>query len=604
MGTVTEDSTRSSFKLIEDVSIYGGFDGTETARDERDWKTNVTILSGDIDQNDTTVGDVVVITPETNIAGLNAKTVVSGISSLNTLLDGVTITAGSGGEAAAVFGGGPFRRCVMQGNYGEITGAIASFGSMFTLIECDILANTARLFGAVSAYSLDGFEMTSCRVQGNTATSMSSNVGVGALHLGQADASITNCLITGNVGYYQGGIVMRSSGKLHLCNSTITGNYAYETSGESTSGGLAVESGATCYAYNSIIWGNESPQNDNVYGITYQENMLIEGDLASGSGSLNGDPGNDPQFLTAINASATATTSGDFRLNGSSTAVGSGDGFTLEPDSGDLDEDGDLDEVLPCDLAGNARIIDTMDIGAYEYTGPTLTGVSIGTLELLENASGYVDLLDLDTIFNESGLAYAMTEITGGVITPQISGATFAAAVIGSSGSSASVQITATDAAGDKNTITFTVTIVAAPTALESFRTTYGLASDGSDDYEDASGNGVANILYFAFNLGDPSGTALTYADADAGTMGLPAFAVAEDGATCTFTYVRTIGFTGIDDVAQYSSDLSTWGNVIDLDGLLQSTTVTAIDGDYEFVTYELTLSDAALFFRVEISVD
>ncbi|MCP4966748.1 MAG: hypothetical protein GY926_16165, partial [bacterium] len=40
-----------SLTLVSGVSVYGGFDATETERSARDHATNVTILSGDIDQN-------------------------------------------------------------------------------------------------------------------------------------------------------------------------------------------------------------------------------------------------------------------------------------------------------------------------------------------------------------------------------------------------------------------------------------------------------------------------------------------------------------------------------------------------------------------------
>ncbi len=41
------------FVLDPGVSLYGGFAGTETSRSQRNWRTNVTVLTGDLDFNDT-----------------------------------------------------------------------------------------------------------------------------------------------------------------------------------------------------------------------------------------------------------------------------------------------------------------------------------------------------------------------------------------------------------------------------------------------------------------------------------------------------------------------------------------------------------------------
>ncbi|NIV28739.1 MAG: hypothetical protein GWN58_04235, partial [Anaerolineae bacterium] len=79
------DPRTITFQLESGVEIYGGFDGTETQREERDWESHPTILSGDLDQ-DGILDDG------------NAYHVVS-VSSASvdetSILDGFTITGGN-----------------------------------------------------------------------------------------------------------------------------------------------------------------------------------------------------------------------------------------------------------------------------------------------------------------------------------------------------------------------------------------------------------------------------------------------------------------------------------------------------------------------------
>jgi hypothetical protein len=90
----TDDDQGATFALQSGVILYGGFDGTEDSLDDRDPSAHPTILSGDIDQNDTT--DVGVVTSPGDIAGSNAHHVVTGIAVTETAgLDGLVVTAGS-----------------------------------------------------------------------------------------------------------------------------------------------------------------------------------------------------------------------------------------------------------------------------------------------------------------------------------------------------------------------------------------------------------------------------------------------------------------------------------------------------------------------------
>ncbi|MFI3212965.1 MAG: right-handed parallel beta-helix repeat-containing protein [Eubacteriales bacterium] len=76
----TDDGDQSiSFTMKDDVSVYGGFNGTETSLDERDWETYVTVLSGDI-----------------GVTGDSSDNSTKVVIAANNLIDGFTITAGQG----------------------------------------------------------------------------------------------------------------------------------------------------------------------------------------------------------------------------------------------------------------------------------------------------------------------------------------------------------------------------------------------------------------------------------------------------------------------------------------------------------------------------
>ena len=96
----TSDTTdrTATFQLVEDVALYGGFIGTETLLEDRDPELNVTILSGDIDNDD---NQTPIITDISTVTGntTNSYHVVTGAN--DATLDGFTITAGSASSVNA-----------------------------------------------------------------------------------------------------------------------------------------------------------------------------------------------------------------------------------------------------------------------------------------------------------------------------------------------------------------------------------------------------------------------------------------------------------------------------------------------------------------------
>src|SRR5690606_28961584 len=73
-ATVSTDL--GGFSLYNNVGYYGGFAGGETDLNQRDWKANTTILSGDIGGDDTGT-DGIITDPVTQINGINSATLVT-----------------------------------------------------------------------------------------------------------------------------------------------------------------------------------------------------------------------------------------------------------------------------------------------------------------------------------------------------------------------------------------------------------------------------------------------------------------------------------------------------------------------------------------------
>ena len=59
-GGQTNNDVHATFTMADGVALYGGFDTLDTQFAERDWESNLTVLSSDIDKNDINFGDGVV----------------------------------------------------------------------------------------------------------------------------------------------------------------------------------------------------------------------------------------------------------------------------------------------------------------------------------------------------------------------------------------------------------------------------------------------------------------------------------------------------------------------------------------------------------------
>lgn len=147
----------------------------------------------------------------------------------------------------------------------------------------------------------------------------------------------------------EGGGLFNAGGTATITNSTIAGNLS------ASPGGGVFRSGGTVTITNSIVWSNSSGLQD-VSGTTYS---VVQGG-AAGVGNVDADP----RFVDP------AGESGDYHLLATSPvspAINAGSNAALPDDVTDLDGDGDVDETLPWDVDGQARIaVSTVDMGADE----------------------------------------------------------------------------------------------------------------------------------------------------------------------------------------------------------------------------------------------
>ena len=139
--------------------------------------------------------------------------------------------------------------------------------------------------------------------------------------------------------------------------------------------------------------------------------------------------------------------------------------------------------------------------------------------------------------------------------------------------------------------------------SLGAFRHAYGLAADGSDDLLDDSGNGVANILYFLFGLGDPSSPGVPMLTSDGGTLpGLPTCEIS--GGEFIYSYVHRLNHTGSAIRVDSSADLAGWGDIEDALTAHRPSRITTTpgDADYEIRHLHFDLLPPKMFLRFRVA--
>lgn len=264
-GTATTDT----FQLRSGVAIYGGFAGVESSRDERDVAANVTVLTGDIGNDDVTDADGVVTDPGDQNGtgdqnGANAEHVVTaGGTDASAVLDGFTITAGHGDLGAGLYnvGGSPtLAHLTFRGNRTSGITGITGGGGLYNqgsasqpveLVATHLVFrdNFGRDGGAMMNVSNTTVSLTGSTFRNNVASSR----GGAIASFGSVDLTIAASIFHDNTADEGGAIFGVSltffpppSGSLRVTDSTFRRNQVRFSGGAIRARGLdLVVSGST-----------------------------------------------------------------------------------------------------------------------------------------------------------------------------------------------------------------------------------------------------------------------------------------------------------------------------------------------------------------------
>ena len=406
-----DDDRNKSIYIINDVSLYGGFAGTETERSQRDWKKNPTILDGE--------NDFYIVV---QMRGENSQDeeIEFGIDS-TTVFDGFTITGGlnsenrggnkNGAGMTISYADPQIKNCTFTKNYtfdessgGGYGGAMKLFGSHARITSCVFDTNAAFYGAAIYMHGVNSPVIEFCTFKNNNSSTSGEGGAIylegfdsdlqthltvrnskfinnqasisSAIHVGTyTEVTLLNNVFYGNrsAANYGAITVIGSSEESAIMNNSFSGNTAGDIGfGYDYAGAVFLSELASDIVFsNNILWGNYV-YNEDTEETTLKE-IHIDGsnpsnlkyNIIRGHDETNSNLNVDPGFLDD-----------ELHIDFNSPAIDAGSLFYY-------DRENIADTLYDAD--GNKRILNgAIDIGAYERT----------PFSADENGIIYVDAVD------------------------------------------------------------------------------------------------------------------------------------------------------------------------------------------------------------------
>lgn len=402
---VAQGTYYENIVMKDGAALYGGFGGVETARNQRNWKTYVTILDGN------QMGSVIVM---------------GNCSSSATRIDGFTIRNGSGTPGSGggqLFGGGIYssgsagtvENNNITGNNANQGGGIACYGSgSTTIIKNAISGNTAIGGGGVFIENRDDSSFISllynvidnnrtagdpthevgggiyCAfsshlIKGNIISFNTTSNSGGGIALQYGSQVLINNIIEANSSSWMGGGIYADQSAAEITNNNIIGNTSYGGGGIQTyygyySTGLPVVTNNIVAFNSSGITTSDSGNITLIHNDVFGNTSYDYSGVAPGIGDISVDP-------LFVNYAA-----GDYHLQPTSPCINSG--YTIAVDNTWVDMDGEPRVNMTDGIA-------IIDIGADEYY-PDTTPPAVTITDPTNGATGVPISKTITVTFSEA----------------------------------------------------------------------------------------------------------------------------------------------------------------------------------------------------------
>lgn len=231
------------------AALYGGFNGTETSRDQRDAWNNETILTS------STNGSIISILNKTGVT-VDGFVILGGVNEQRA--GGVHVENGTADLSACILfgnmgamGGGALAynatlslsNSIFSNNFGGLGGGLALFAANATVDSCLFETNDAMEGAGIFSY-FSNSTFSNCTAVNNYAS-----LG-GGMHMEISTSELTGCSISSNFAENAGGGVFSSFSVLDMDSCEIMGNLGWQ------GGGVFSEPTLESSMSNSVISGN------------------------------------------------------------------------------------------------------------------------------------------------------------------------------------------------------------------------------------------------------------------------------------------------------------------------------------------------------------